>query len=216
MDALTFREVTRETWRDFEALFESRGGPSYCWCMVFRAAGPELKDTSRAGRKAALKRRVETGVPVGLLAYRDGEPIGWCSVGPKRSFLRLGGEDPPDESVWSITCFFLRRGERGAGLTRKLLDAAVAHARARGAKVIEGYPVLPDSPSYRFMGFVPMFDRAGFSAHGTVGTRRHLVQKKVRATPGARSPADGPPAPRRRTGTRAASGRGRRPASPRR
>ena len=33
-DAIEFREVDSDRWGDLERLFESRGGPKYCWRMV--------------------------------------------------------------------------------------------------------------------------------------------------------------------------------------
>jgi hypothetical protein len=59
---------------------------------------------------------------------------------------------------------------------RALLDAAAAHARENGAKTLEAYPVDPDSPSYRFMGFVPTFAAMGFRETGMAGTRRHVMR----------------------------------------
>ena len=32
----TFRAVTPETWPDMAALFDGRGGPKGCWCMLWR------------------------------------------------------------------------------------------------------------------------------------------------------------------------------------
>lgn len=49
-------------------------------------------------------------------------------------------------------------------------------ARKQGAKVVEAYPVDPDSPSYRFMGFVGLFEKAGFAKVGIAGTRRHVMR----------------------------------------
>ena len=60
-----------------------------------------------------------------------------------------------------------------------LVDAAIAHAKAQGAAVVEAYPVDADSPSYRFMGFRPMFEAAGFSAVGAVGSRRTVMRRAV-------------------------------------
>jgi hypothetical protein len=57
----------------------------------------------------------------------------------------------------------------------QLLQAAMATARKHGARVVEAYPVDPDSPSYRFMGFVSKFERAGFLETGRVGKRRHAT-----------------------------------------
>jgi len=68
---------------------------------------------------------------------------------------------------------------RGQGLGRQTLEAAVAHARAEGARVVEAYPVAPDSPSYRFMGFVPAFEKAGFREVGRAGSRRHVMRLEV-------------------------------------
>jgi hypothetical protein len=61
----------------------------------------------------------------------------------------------------------------------RLLDAAVEHARERGAAVVEAYPVDPDSPSYRFMGFVETFDDAGFREVGRAGKRRHVMRLEL-------------------------------------
>jgi GNAT superfamily N-acetyltransferase len=178
--ALVFREVDAGRWGDFERLFEGRGGPKYCWCMVFRASTQEAKHTDPVSRKAAMQRRVHDGVPVGLLGYLDGEPVAWCSVAPRSTFRNLGGVDRPEDAqgaVWSITCFFVHRSVRGRGITRQLLEAAVAHARKKGATVVEGYPVEPDSPSYRFMGFIETFEKAGFEQVGRAGTRRHVMRR---------------------------------------
>ena len=179
MTDIAFHEVDRGRWSDLERLFESRGGPKHCWCMVWRATPGERKAVGGPNRKVALQRRVEVSVPVGILGYLDGEPVAWCSIAPRPTYRRLGGaQDPGDdpEKVWSITCFFITRRLRGVGLTKRLIEAAVANARARGATVVEAYPVDPDAPSYRFMGFVPVFEAAGFREVGRAGTRRHVMR----------------------------------------
>jgi hypothetical protein len=48
-----------------------------------------------------------------------------------------------------------------------------------GAKYLEAYPVKPDSPSYRFMGFIQTFEKAAFSFVKKAGTRRHVMKCKV-------------------------------------
>ena len=173
-DGLTFHPVDAARWPDFERLFESRGGPKYCWCMAWRTTPREVK-LDGAGRKTALHARVRDGVPIGILGYRDGEPVAWCSIAPRESYRPLGG--PQDEErVWSLACMFVPRRLRGRGLADRLIAAAVEHARAQGATVVEAYPVDPDSPSYRFMGFVQAFARAGFTEIGRAGSRRHVMR----------------------------------------
>ena len=181
---LTFHEVDESRWEDFEALFASRGGPKSCWCMVWRATGIETRQTKGPERKAAMEARVRHKVPIGILGYLDGEPVAWCSIAPRPTYRRLGGPDvdgqDPD-SVWSLACFFAHRKLRRQGVTSLLIDAAVAHARARGASVVEAYPVEPGSPSYRFMGYLPAFEAAGFAHVGAAGTRRRVMRLNLGA-----------------------------------
>jgi GNAT superfamily N-acetyltransferase len=179
MPKLSFHEVDESHWGDFERLFESRGGPKSCWCMVWRAEGAETKQIRGPERKAAMGRRVRAGVPVGLLGYLGNEPVAWCSIAPRHTYRRLGGLEVAGElpeDVWSLACFFMHRYLRGQGVTSQLIEAGVTHARANGAKVVEAYPVEPGSPSYRFMGYVPIFEAAGFRHVGRAGTRRHVMR----------------------------------------
>ena len=178
---LEFHEVTPDRWPDFERLFEARGGPKNCWCMVFRSASGD--STTSAVRKSAMRQRIAAGTPIGILGYLDGEPVAWCSVAPKSTFAHLGtieGDEADPDTLWSITCFFVPQQYRGLGVTARLIKAAVAHAKARGARIVEAYPVDPASPSYRFMGFVPAFKRARFREVGRLGTRRHVYRRHVR------------------------------------
>ncbi len=179
---LQFHEVTAERWPDFERLFEARGGPKSCWCMVWRASSAEIKRTDGAGRKAAMAARICAGAPVGLLGYAGEEPVAWCSIAPRSTYRRLVSGETSDESIWSIACFFVVRRLRGTGITQQLIAAAVRHAREQGASLVEAYPVAPDSPSYRFMGFVPVFEEAGFTEVGREGQHGHVMQLKLPAS----------------------------------
>jgi GNAT superfamily N-acetyltransferase len=181
MQRLAFHEADTSRWADFERLFEAKGAPKYCWCMAWRARRDEVGGKGPE-RKAAMRRRVESGIPIGIIGYLGGEPVAWCSVAPRPTFRGLGGLEMPGErpeDVWSITCFFVKRELRKQGITRALLRAAVEHAQSRGAKTVEAYPVDPDSPSYRFMGFVSSFEAAGFRHVGGAGTRRYVMRLNV-------------------------------------
>lgn len=193
---LTFRSVTRDNWADFEALFESRGAPKNCWCMSWRGTTEERREFGKAAgakeggraktsalRKAAMKRRIDAGTPVGLLAFADDRPIAWCSVAPRLTYRKLGGPDDfadEPEAVWSVVCFFITRDWRGKGVTRRLIAAASAYAKAHGGKLLEAYPVDADSPTYRFMGLKPTFADAGFEELGPAGSRRTVMRRELR------------------------------------
>ncbi len=180
MPNLEFHEVDASRWKDFELLFESRGGPKSCWCMVWKQGAITSKGPDR---KVAMQRFVDDGTPIGLLGYSEGKPVAWCSIAPRETYRDFGAPEYTGENsehVWSLACFFVRRELRGQGLAKQIIEAAVLHAEQRGATVVEAYPVDPSSPSYRFMGFVETFSAAGFQEIGRAGTRRHVMQRKLR------------------------------------
>ena len=177
---LVFFPVTRDRLGDFIALFEGRGGPKHCWCMVWRGSAAEKHEQGGALKKAQMLKRIEAGVPIGLIGTEDGVPRAFVSIAPRTTHIRLGGpEAAPDENIWSLTCLFVHKSMRGRGIAHRLIEAAIAHARERGASVVEAYPVLPTSPSFRFMGFVPAFERAGFVFSNMAGTRRHVMRLEL-------------------------------------
>ncbi|HTJ56739.1 MAG TPA: GNAT family N-acetyltransferase [Devosiaceae bacterium] len=174
---LSFRPVDRSTWADFERLFTGPGGPKHCWCMVWRATAEEGRGTSGPVRHGQIHDRIERGVPVGLLAYEGDLPVAWVSIAPRETYRRLNGPGArPGEIIWSLACMFTPRKRRGAGTTHRLIAASAEHARKAGANVLEAYPVADDAPSYRFMGIVSAFSRAGFTEIGMAGTRRHVMR----------------------------------------
>ena len=132
MPKLEFHEVDAARWGDFERLFESRGGPKSCWCMVWRAGA---KTNKGVDRKFGIRRYVSNETPIGLLGYSEGEPVAWCSIAPRPTYRDLGGPNRAGElpeQVWSLACFFIRRDLRGQGLTKQIIEAAVQHAEKRG------------------------------------------------------------------------------------
>jgi len=180
-EALTFKPATKATWPDFDALFSAPGGPKHCWCMVWRRTPEELQQHPNGRtRKPLIKSRVDDGQTIGLIGYLAGEPVAWVSVAPRDTYRELGGpEAKPGEDIWSLACFYLSRKLRGEGYGDQMLEAAIAFAKKRGATTLEAYPVDPASPSYRFMGFVPAFERLGFEPIGTVGSRRHIMRRAL-------------------------------------
>lgn len=162
---------------DLEQLFTSRATLRGCRCMIFRF-GPDgtVPEPDGDARRRAMAELVLADVPVGLIGYADGEPVAWCSVAPRATFRGLDVIGEPSDPVWSITCFWIRPDLRRQGVMADLLDAAIDEARTAGADALEAYPVDPDSPSYRFGGFVPFYERHGFHEVGRLGTRRHVMR----------------------------------------
>ena len=168
---LDFWPVTPDRWSDLEQLFGPRGANSGCWCMWWRLSRAEFGRQSAVERRAGLKELVDSGLVPGVLAYANGEPVAWISIGPRETFPSLERSRTlkrvDDRPVWSIVCFFVAKAYRDRGLMVELLRGAVAHAASQGAQVVEGYPVDPgeirvDGGSAGFMGLASAFRAAGF------------------------------------------------------
>lgn len=181
---LVTRPLTPERWPDLEQLFGKNGAYSNCWCTYWRIKRSEFDGWSPERKRALLKGATEAGDVPGLLAYRGGAPVGWVAVQPRTAFAAL--ERSPtlkridDAPVWSITCFFIHKEHRGTGVMRALLDAAVAHARASGASIVEGYPTIARKPlrgADGYMGLVPAFERAGFREVARPSATRRVMRR---------------------------------------
>jgi GNAT superfamily N-acetyltransferase len=176
---IIIKPVDKNNWIDFETFFlQSKGGPSSCWCMIWRMTKEELKQNNSVCRKEFIKQRVWANIPIGVLGYTNNDVIAWCSIAPRETYKKLNGDENL-ENVWSLTCFYIKTEYRKKGITEHLIKNAIKYAKENGAKYIEAYPVKPESPSYRYMGFINAFEKAGFKFIKMAGTRRHVMIYEV-------------------------------------
>ncbi|MGL5929110.1 MAG: GNAT family N-acetyltransferase, partial [Dermatophilaceae bacterium] len=147
---------------------------THCWCLSHRLPAREIEQLGGGSREEAMRALCRRDTAPGVVTYRDGTPVGWCHVSPRADIPRLVSSKlirPVDEvPVWSIICLVVRGGHRRRGVTRQLIEGAVAWAAAHGAPAVESYPVDPPGRMDLTMAFVgtrAMFERAGFSVVGT-------------------------------------------------
>jgi GNAT superfamily N-acetyltransferase len=182
--------ATLERWGDLVSLFERpgpRGGmpiPSHCWCQFWHLRGRTYHESRGEANRARLERQIDAGPPPGLIAYLDGEAVGWCRLGPRESFERIEHSrtlvEPADGAVTSIVCFYVHPATKRRGVASALLEAAIPHARAAGAAVLEAYAARPEHPNIdSYTGYLPMFLRAGFEPVRAAG-RRTIVRLDLR------------------------------------
>lgn len=157
-------------WKDFEKLFGPKGACAGCWCMYWRLPKKTWKAGQGAGNKRSMKKFVHENRFAGLLAYINGVPAGWCSLGPRENFpvleksRILGRVD--EKPVWSIVCFFIDKLYRKQGVSSRLLKEVVKFASNKKITILEGYPVIPNKKNYpdtfAYTGFYNSFIKAGF------------------------------------------------------
>jgi GNAT superfamily N-acetyltransferase len=181
MDGLEIHPVTPDRWDDLERLFGPHGAYWNCWCTWWILPSKEWDGTVPAARRAILQRLVADGEEPGLLAYLDGEPAGWCAVGPRVRYARMMSPRSKtfhpldDRPSWVINCFFIARPARRRGLAAALLAAAIDYAFTHGAESIEAYPIDPEatkpSTANLYVGWLPAFLEAGFEEVARIGAR---------------------------------------------
>ncbi len=181
---ITFHPLTPDRWDDFVTVFGQNGACGGCWCMYWRASGKAFSTITKEQRRLGIKALVYAGREPGLLAYVDGIPAAWVSVGPREDFPTLNNSrvlaPVDDQPVWSIVCFFVHRNFRHKGLMRPLIDAAVEYARAKGGQIVEGYPTEPGrkvGASSVYLGVMSAFLEAGF-VEAARRSANHPVMRK--------------------------------------
>jgi GNAT superfamily N-acetyltransferase len=182
--AIQIRPVTPNRWPDVEKLFGPRGACAGCWCMYWRLAHSQYKQQQGLKNKRAFRKIVESGATPGLLAYTNGQPVGWCAVAPRDAFPRLENSRTlariDDQPVWSVVCFFIAPGFRHRGVSLALLRGAVEYARKRGAKIIEGYPIAAKTnrmaDAFAWTGLESVFRKAGFKELARRALTRPLMR----------------------------------------
>lgn len=166
--------VTSDRFEDLATVINPTRRETHCWCLSHRLPAREIAELGGGSREEAMRALTLREPAPGVVTYRDGEPVGWCSISPRADIPRLRSSKlirPVDDvAVWSIICVIVRSGYRRQGVTGHLIDGTVAYAAAEGAPAVEAYPVDPEGRMDLTMAFVgtrAMFDRAGFRQVGT-------------------------------------------------
>jgi GNAT superfamily N-acetyltransferase len=192
--ALSIVPANEASWDDLQTIFGRRGAGSRCLCQRYKLKPRESFGSFPVEERAhRLREQTECGHPdsdttSGLVAYLDGEPVGWCAVEPRSGYAGLRrhyrvpwegrAEDRADDSVWAVTCLLTRAGFRKRGVSRALARAAVEFARGRGARAVEGYPITTKNviDEELHVGTVATFAGAGLTEVSRPTLRRIVMR----------------------------------------
>jgi GNAT superfamily N-acetyltransferase len=193
-DKLTIVPANEASWDDITTIFGT-SDPGQCQCQRYKVTGWIWRDSTLAERTARLRGQTACGIPdaaatSGLIAYLDDEPVGWVAAKPRTAYPKLRtlrvpwtdrNEDKDDDCVWAVTCFVVRKGFRGRGLTYPLARATIEYARERGARALEGYPMITEPGKEitwgeAHVGTRQVFEEAGFE-EVSHPTKRRVVMR---------------------------------------
>jgi GNAT superfamily N-acetyltransferase len=179
---------------DLQAVFGTRGTALICQCQRYKLRPREsFRSFPIEERAARLREQTACGregssTTSGIVAYLDDEPVGWCAVEQRTAYTGLvrvfkvpwegRTEDKGDGTVWAVTCIFTRAGFRRRGIAYALVSAAVGFARERGARAIEGYPMLTQAGQDITWDEINVGTRSMFAAAGFAEVS-HPTQRRV-------------------------------------
>lgn len=176
--AYRIRPLTPDLWLSLVDLFGPLGACNGCWCMYWRI-GVQYRKQSREVNKRAFHKVVKEGPPPGLVAFHGDLAVGWCQLTPRDAVpwldrtWRLKRVD--HAPVWSLSCFYVRKGYRKKGITLALIRSAIETAKAAGVRALEGYPLDAHlTPSASGTGYLSTFLQAGFRV-----AARHVPQRPI-------------------------------------
>lgn len=179
--------ATAERWPDLEALFDDHR--TSCWCMFWRLQRANFQRLKGEEKKALFRDLTLNNEIQGVLAYENGQAVGWCAISPRENYLALENSRSlkrlDDRPVWSITCFFVNKDARRKGLMTALVKGAAAYARGCGAQIVEAYPIDMQAPLLAgkkltgysgYMGVASAFQAAGFVEAGRASETQLIMR----------------------------------------
>jgi GNAT superfamily N-acetyltransferase len=189
--------ANKASWDDLAAIFGTTDYAGQCQCQRFKVLGWIWRDSTQGERTEMLRSQTACGNPnaaatSGLVAYVDHEPAGWVAVEPRTAYPKLRtsrvawtgrNEDKSDDGIWAVTCFVVRKGYRGRGLTYPLARATIDFARERGARALEAYPMMTQPGKEITWGEVHVGARQVFEDAGFEEVSRPTVRRVGHAVP---------------------------------
>lgn len=192
------------TWDDLQAVFGTADYARLCQCQRLKVPGWIWRDSTLEQRLVMLREQTACGAPdapatSGLVAHVDGEPAGWVAVEPRTAYPKLRttripwsgrDQDKDDDGVWAVTCFVVRKAFRRRGLMYHLAAASVGFARERGARALEGYPMVTQPGKEVTWGELNVgarqaFEEAGFAQVSHPTLRRVVMRIDFDGTDGS-------------------------------
>jgi hypothetical protein len=189
MSDLVVRPLEPSTWDGFAAMVERHGGVfGGCWCTWFHTMSADKERTYEANRSLKC-RLVQEGRAHAALVYDGDEAVAWCQYGTPAELPNIYHRKQYDAEAdlvpdHRITCVFVGKGHRRAGVSLLALRGALSLIAADGGGVVEAYPHDTDGRkvSVLYTGTRSLFERAGFEHVRAKGTKNCVMRTTVAAS----------------------------------
>ena len=193
VDGYRIESLTMQTWDAFADLAERHNGVwGGCWCTYFHLH-PDPKEERRAlGHREFKRRLVEAGRAHAALVFDGDVAVAWAQFGAVPELPNIHHRKEWEQGVvrmpdYRITCLFVDRAYRRAGMAAVAVRGALALIAAAGGGLVEAYPHdLPEgkktSASFLYNATRTMYERLGFTYERSKGKGNCVMSAVVPAT----------------------------------
>src|SRR3954451_17020833 len=193
VDGYRIESLTMQTWDGFADLAERHNGVwGGCWCTYFHLY-PDPKEERRAlGHREFKRRLVEAGRAHAALVFDGDVAVAWAHFGTVPELANIHHRKEWEQGVtrmpdYRITCLFVDRGYRRAGMAAVAVRGALALIAAAGGGLVEAYPHdLPPgkktSASFLYNATRTMYEQLCFSYQRPKGQGNCVMTKVVPAS----------------------------------
>jgi GNAT superfamily N-acetyltransferase len=193
VDGYRIESLTMQTWDAFADLAERHNGVwGGCWCTYFHRDSDTDEERRALGHREFKRSLVEAGRTHAALVFDDDAAIAWAQFGRVAELPNIHHRKDWEKGVtqlpdYRITCLFVDRDHRRAGMAEVAVRGALALIAAAGGGLVEAYPHdLPEgkktSASFLYNATRTMYERLGFNYERPKGKGNCVMSAVVPAT----------------------------------
>jgi len=179
---LEVKRLSPDLKPDFYRVHNDSSCGGWCFCAAWYISDWEgFGDRTAAQNRQVREDLFAKGILDGYLVYMEGNPVGWCQVGPRDNLPKLTEQFllEPDPTIWAISCMALAPNVQGKGFAHEIIKLILDDLRQQGIKRVQAFPKNGENLSKEtiWTGPISVFLKNGFKVLKTKGHRPVLEIK---------------------------------------